>query len=349
MPHSWHRLAWGVLLVAIVAAPFVLPPTIATEILIFALVAVSANLLIGYGGLFSFGQAAFFGIGGYVCGYLLANYDLGLLVPLLAGAVSGGASAALVAFVLVRRVGIYFIMLTFAFNQMVYYTAYSWRSVTGGEDGLAGITRPKTLLPNFIPVNLDDATNFYVLVAVVLILGMAALLRITASPLGKVLLAAKENPRRVSSIGYNVYSAQTVAFAISGTFTGLAGALYPMLYWIMPIDAVHWLNSGYIVFMVLIGGTSSMFGPVIGAAIFILLQDFFSTIWARWPLLFGGVIIAVVLFLQGGVIELFTRLGRLVRHGDARPAGPTDRPEALPKAPAPGGDAAASSPPSVAR
>jgi branched-chain amino acid transport system permease protein len=120
-------------------------------------------------------------------------------------------------------------------------------------------------------------------------------------------VAARENSRRVASIGYDYQRAQVLMFTISGVFTGLAGALYGMLYWIMPIDSVHWLNSGYIVFMILIGGTSSPFGPVIGTTIFIALQDIFSTFWARWPLLFGAVVVAVVLFLQGGVVQLVER------------------------------------------
>jgi branched-chain amino acid transport system permease protein len=298
------------LLAGIAVAPMVLPPIIAAEILVWSLVAVAANILIGYGGLFSFGQAALFGLGGYVGGYLLAHAAPSLVTVMLASAAAGAIGGAVMGWVCVRRAGIYFIMLTFAFNQLVYYVAYSWREVTGGEDGLAGIMRPTVLFPGSPEVNLDGPLAFYITVATVFLLSFLAILRVVSSPLGKLLVAAKENPRRAASIGYNVHRAQTLAFAISGAFTGLAGMFYAMLYWIMPIDGVHWLNSGYIVFMVLIGGTSSMFGPVIGASIFILLQDFLSTIWARWPFLFGAAIIAVVLFLRGGVIELFGRLRR---------------------------------------
>lgn len=310
------------LLAGIVIAPFLLPPIIAAEILVWALVAVAANILIGYGGLFSFGQAALFGLGGYLGGYLLVHGTPSLVTALLASAAAGAIGGALMGWVCVRRVGIYFIMLTFAFNQLVYYVAYSWREVTGGEDGLVGIMRPTVLVPGLPGVDLDEPLAFYITVATVFLLAFLAILRVVGSPLGKLLIAAKENPRRAASIGYDVHRAQTLAFAISGAFTGMAGLFYAMLYWIMPIDGVHWLNSGYIVFMVLIGGTSSMFGPVIGASIFILLQDFLSTIWARWPLLFGAAIIAVVLFLQGGVIELFSRFRR---SGARAPEDPADR------------------------
>lgn len=299
--------SWAALLGAMVVLPIALPPTIATEIVIFAAVAVAANLLIGYAGLFSFGQAAFFGIGGYVGGWLLANLELPIVVPLLAGAVSGGLAAAIIGNICIRRAGIYFIMLTFAFNQMVYYIAYSWRDVTGGEDGLAGIVRPPIGVPGLV-VDLNQPLAFYIFVAAIFLVCFALMLRIVHSPFGKIIVATRDNGRRAASVGYNVQRAQTLMFVISGTFTGIAGTLYSMLYWIMPINSVHWLNSGYIVFMVLIGGTSSLFGPIIGAAIFIGLQDFLSTIWARWPLLFGGIVVLMVMFLQGGIIELFARV-----------------------------------------
>lgn len=302
-----RNLAWAIMLAGMAAAPFLLPTANATELLIFGLVAVAAYLLIGVGGLFSFGQAALFGIGGYVGGWLLANTEQPLVVPLLAGGAAAAAFGAVMGWLCVRRGGIYFIMLTFAFNQMVYYLAYTWRDVTGGEDGLAGILRPTSLVPG-VRLNLDDPLTFYAVTAVIVLLSFLALWRVAASPLGRILVAARENPRRTASIGYDYYNAQTLAFAISGFFSGMAGVLYAMVYWIMPIDSVHWLNSGYIVFMVLIGGTSSMFGPMIGATIFILLQDFFSMLWARWPLLFGAVVIAVVLFVQGGVVELIGRV-----------------------------------------
>lgn len=295
-------------LLGVVVAPMVLPVANATELLIFALVAASANLLIGWSGLFSFGQAALFGIGGYAGGYLLSRTDLALLLPVLFGGLVAAIFATGMGAMCVRRVGIYFIMLTFAFNQLVYYAAYSWQDVTGGEDGMIGIDRPGALLPGLPPIDFNEPINFYILVAAIVGVCFLLLLRVVDSPLGQILLAAKDNPRRASSIGYDIYAAQTLAFTISGFFSGVAGALYGMVYWIMPIDAVHWLTAGYIVFMVLVGGTSSMFGPLIGATIFLLLQDFFSTLWARWPLLFGAVIICVVMFLRGGVIELVDRV-----------------------------------------
>ena len=293
-------------------APLLMPVKIAAEILICAIFACATNLLIGYGGLFTFGQAAFYGLGGYAAGFLMARFGLPWPVPLVAGLLMGAVSSAIIGAFCIRRTGIYFIMMTFAFNQMIYYLAYTFRNITGGEDGLVGIKRPPFGLPGMKPLNLDNPTYFYIFVAAIFLVSVLALFRIVESPFGRVLVATRENPRRVASLGYSVSRVQLVAFMISGAFTGLAGALYAMLYWIMPIDAVHWLSSGYVVFTVLIGGTSNMFGPIIGAGIFIWLQGFFSTLWARWPLLFGAFVVIVVLFVQGGVIELFRRLAGLL-------------------------------------
>lgn len=302
---SSFSLWWAALLTGIVVLPFAIPPSMATEVVIYGIVAVAANLLIGYAGLYSFGQAAFFGVGGYMTANLLLHLDLPVLPALALGAVVSGLVAALVGFVCVRRTGIYFIMLTFAFNQMIFYIAYQWRDATGGEDGLSGVPRPDVL-----GVDIGAPIAYYAFAALVFVLCFWAMGRIVASPFGRIVVATRENPRRAASVGFDVTRAQTAIFAMSGAFTGLAGGLYAMLYGLMPIDAVNWINSGNIVFMVLIGGTGNLFGPAAGAVIFIILQDVLSVVWARWPLLFGAVVIAVVLYFQGGFVELFHRLGR---------------------------------------
>lgn len=318
-----RALAQGASVVAIaVAAPLALPVNIATEILIFSIFALATNLLVGRAGLYSFGQAAFFGAGGYAAGFLFVHTDAPLLAGLALAVATGAALAAAIGAMSIRRTGIYFMMLTFAFNQMIYYLAYSWRSVTGGEDGLGGIGRPALWLPGLGSLDLGDHRAFYVLTAVCFLLVFLLLYRLTHSPLGLVLEAARQNARRTASLGYSVYRAQLLAFVVAGGLSGLAGALFAMLYRIMPIDAVSWANSGNAVFMVVIGGISSMLGPIFGAAIFIWLQGFFSLIWARWPLLFGVFVILVVLFLKGGVVELFERLcarlgGKAARAGEA--------------------------------
>jgi branched-chain amino acid transport system permease protein len=289
-------------------SPLVLPINIATEILVFGMFAMAVNLLIGTAGLYSFGQAAFFGIGGYAAGYCFANTGMSLWSGLALAMLASGVVAALVGAISIRRVGIYFMMVTFAFNQMIFYIASSWRSVTGGEDGLAGIKRPSIGMPAREALNLNDTGNFYLLTALAFIAVFVFLTRLTMSPLGMVLDAAKQNARRTASLGYSVYRAQLTAFIVSGAISGLAGAFFALLYRIMPLDAISWASSGTVVFMVVIGGMSNMLGPVIGAAIFIWLQGFFSLIWARWPLLFGVFVILVVLFLRGGVMQLFEKI-----------------------------------------
>ncbi|QCI66301.1 branched-chain amino acid ABC transporter permease [Phreatobacter stygius] len=292
------------LVAAVALLPFAIPVNIATEIVIFGLFAMSTNLLIGTAGLYSFGQAAFFGVGGYAAGYLAARGLAPLPVMLLAAALAAGLLALVIGAFSIRRTGIYFMMLTFAFNQLVYYISYSWHSVTGGEDGLAGIKRMPLDLPVIGQLSFDNHLAFYWLSACIFLAGMVALRRVVDSPLGMVLTAARLNPRRTASLGYPVHTAQLIAFVMAGAIAGIAGALFGMLYRIMPIDSVHWVASAYVVFMVLIGGTRSMLGPVIGAAIFIWLQGLFSLVWARWPLLLGLFVIVVMLFLPGGVLDL---------------------------------------------
>ena len=278
----------------VLIGPFVLPPTTAAEMLIFGIIAVSTNILVGYTGLLSFGQASFFGIGAYACGLMLkAGFPLLLAIP--AGTALATLVAAMVGYFCVKRTGLYFICLTFAFNQMFYFIAYVWTDVTGGEDGLPGILRPELI---------SDSTSFYVFITVLFFACLLAMLKIVNSPLGLVFRLIRENPSRAAAIGYNVRLFKWISFIIASGFTGLAGTVYALLYSIVPIDQIHWLKSGDFIFMLLFGGTGHFFGPLIGAVGYIWLSDTFAIIWARWPLLMGGVFLIVVLYLRGGVVEL---------------------------------------------
>ena len=183
-----------------------------------------------------------------------------------------------------------------------------------------GIRRPALDVPFVGNIDLGNHLNFYLVAAALFVASAILLFRLARSPLGLVLDAAKQNPRRTASLGFSVYRAQWIAFVVAGAIAGLAGALFALLYRIMPIDAISWTSSGNVVFMVVIGGMSSILGPVLGAAIFIWLQGFFSLIWARWPLLFGVFIILVVLFLRGGVAELFDRARQAFTRKTPKPA-----------------------------
>lgn len=294
------RDRWIFLLVVGVLAvgPFVQREVIATEILIFAVVALANNLILGYTGMLSFGQATFFGVGAYAAGLLTIHAGLPLPVVLAAATVLATGLAVLIGAVCVQRIGLYFIMLTFAFNQMFYFIAYSWTTLTGGEDGLPGVRRPAALA--------DDLT-FYVLVALLFLACLLLMKRVVDSPWGRVFRAIRDNEARAAAVGHDVRRYKLLSFTIAAAFTGFAGALYSLLYGIVPIDAIHWLRSGDIVFMTLIGGSGHFFGPIIGAAFFIWLSETVSVVWDRWPMILGVVFALVVLFLRGGVVELIRR------------------------------------------
>ena len=306
--HTASLVKGAAMVGALLMLPLALPINIATEILIFGMFAMATNLLIGTAGLYSFGQAAFFGAGGYAAGYVLAHGWTSLPLALMIACGSGGLVAAAVGVLSIRRLGVYFMMLTFAFNQLVFYIIYSWRSVTGGEDGLVGIRRPILDLPFVGSFVFDDNKGFYGLVAVLFLAALIVLMRMVSSPFGIVLAASRQNGRRTISLGYPVATLQLVAFVIAGAISGVAGALFGMLYRIMPVDSIHWAASAYVVFMVIIGGQKSMLGPVIGAAVFIWLQGLFSLVWTRWPLLLGLFVILIMIYLPDGLVGLFSKV-----------------------------------------
>ena len=297
---------WLAVLAAIVLLPFVVRHAIASEIWIFAIFGLGLNLLLGYTGLLSFGQATFFGSAAYVGGYLLKHYGINVVLVLVIGIAVGAISAAAVGYLCVQRSDLYFIMLTFALNQMFYFTAYQWTSVTGGEDGMPGVPRP----PLF-GLALDRPLAYYVFVAALFLLSLAVMKRIVDSPLGKILQAIRENVLRAEAVGYNARRFKLLAFVISGAFSGLAGVLYAMLFGIVPLESIGFVFSGNVVFATLIGGSGSLYGPVIGAFVFIWLSESVSVIWQRWPLLLGVAFVVVVLFFRGGVVEAWSRVAML--------------------------------------
>ena len=287
---------------SILLLPVVVRPAIASEIWIFAVFGLGLNLLLGYTGLLSFGQSTFFGSAAYVAGWLLKHYGINIFLALGVGAGVGALSALLVGYLCVQRSGLYFIMLTFALNQLFYFIAYQWTSVTGGEDGMPGIPRP----PIF-GFSLEDSVVYYGFVSVVFVVSLWAMRRIVGSPLGRILQAIRENEVRAEAVGYNAPRFKLAAFVVAGAFSGVAGVLYAMLFGIVPLEAIGFVFSGNVVFATLIGGSGSLYGPVIGSFVFIWLSESVSTVWARWPLLLGVAFVIVVLFLRGGVVEAWSR------------------------------------------
>jgi branched-chain amino acid transport system permease protein len=294
--------AWLAILVAVILLPVFVRHAIATEIWIFAIFGLGLNLLMGYTGLLSFGQATFFGSAAYVAGYLLKYYGINVFLALGIGVVVGAVSAAAVGYLCVQRSGLYFIMLTFALNQMFYFTAYQWTTVTGGEDGMPGIPRP-----NVLGLDIHAPLAYYAAVALIFLVSLWVMQRIVESPLGKILQAIRENELRAEALGYNVPRMKLAAFVVGGAFAGLAGVLYAMLFGIVPLEAIGFVFSGNVVFATLIGGSGSLYGPVIGSFVFIWLSESVSSMWARWPLLLGVAFVIVVLFFRGGVVEAWAR------------------------------------------
>jgi len=297
--------AWLLLLAAICLLPFVVRHAIASEIWIFAIFGLGLNLLLGYTGLLSFGQATFFGSAAYVAGYLLKYFGVGIFTALAAGIGIGAVSALLVGYLCVQRSGLYFIMLTFALNQLFYFIAYQWTSVTGGEDGMPGIPRPA-----LFGIDLRDPLRYYILVSALFLVALWLMKRIVESPLGKILQAIRENELRAEAVGYHVPRFKLLAFVIGGAFSGAAGVLYAMLFGIVPLEAIGFVFSGNVVFATLIGGSGSLYGPIIGSFVFIWLSESMSVVWARWPLLLGVAFVIVVLFFRGGVVEAWSRIWR---------------------------------------
>lgn len=288
---------------AIAVLPFVVRPALASEIWIFAIFGLGLNLLLGYTGLLSFGQSTFFGSAAYVAGYLLKHYGVNVFLALGAGIGVGALSALLVGYLCVQRSGLYFIMLTFALNQLFYFTAYQWTTVTGGEDGMPGIPRPAAF-----GLSLENSYWYYGFVSLLFVLSLWAMKRIVGSPLGRILQAIRENELRAEAVGYHAPRFKLLAFVLAGAFSGLAGVLYAMLFGIVPLEAIGFVFSGNVVFATLIGGSGSLYGPVIGSFVFIWLSESVSTVWARWPLLLGVAFVIVVLFFRGGVVEAWSRL-----------------------------------------
>lgn len=281
-----------VIAVLIVGLPFVQRPVVAAEVLTLGIAAVATNLLLGYTGMLSFGQALFFGVGAYCAGILSTRFGFSPFLAIPAAMVFSAIVAFFIGLFCVRRSGLYFIMITFAFNQMVFFIAYSWTTMTGGEDGLPGVRRPALI---------DDQWSFYYFTALVFLASLCIMKMFVNSPTGRILQAIRDNPDRAAATGYDVGRYKLIAFVMAGMFTGLAGSIFAFVFGIVPIDKVDWRFSGDIIFMTLLGGSGSFIGPVIGAAFYTWLQETVSLYWDRWPMILGIVFALVVLFFRTGV------------------------------------------------
>lgn len=271
-----------------------------TEILILGLFAAAFNLLFGYTGLLSFGQAAFFAVGAYASGLWLKGPWPSLPLALIIGALLAGAVALLVGWLCVRRDEIYFAMVTLACGQLIFVALWRWRQVTGGSDGIGGIPRPALDL-GLVTADLTRTLPFYYFTLAVAALALYALWRITRSPLGLTLRAVRDNHRRVDYLGVSMRRYRLAAFAVSGLFCGLAGALFAPYQGTITPALADWMWSAEPVMMTLLGGPGVFAGPILGAALITLLKDAIASATEYWPLLVGTTVVLLVLFLPGGV------------------------------------------------
>ncbi len=278
-----------------------------SRVLVMALAAMSVNFLLGYTGVLSFGHAAYFGLGAYGMGltlkYLVPNTLVGLAVGLAAGILAAMVIGALI----VRLRGIYFAMVTIAFGQVFYFIAYRWNNVTGGDDGLSGWSRQALHLgvATVDIVKSDIAFYYTVLFCFAVAVGiMASLLR---SPFGRTLVAIRENERRARFLGIPVHRHVWLSWLVSCTFVSLAGALYALLNNFADPHYLRWDQSGDFVIMAVLGGMRSFWGPLIGAAIFVVLQDYVSSLTDNWMSFIGLFFVLVVLFFPRGVLGTFRR------------------------------------------
>lgn len=323
------RLSAHFQLLLVIAVALILPlvmrsGSLATEVLIYAIAVAGCNLLLGFTGLLSFGQGIFFGLGSYTAGILLTRLGLPLPLALLAAVVVGALAATLVGWFAIRQRGTYFVMLTLAFAQMFYFLAYSLPNLTGGDNGLLDVPRPPISVGGLELMALKTPWQFYTLVAVCFVIVFWLLLRVTRSVFGRTLLAIRANEERAAAVGYNVRLFKLAAFAISGAVTGLAGAFLAIMTGIAPLSSIEYHTSEMILVMTVIGGTGNLFASVLGAAFYVLFSDWLSTLWPRWLLLLGMLLIAVSLFMQRGLWGLGERIWLAVRRKP--PAGDIDAP-----------------------
>lgn len=293
----------------LVVFPFVLPyPGLATEILIYALAAVAFDLCLGYTGVILLCQASFFGTGVYATGLTLIHLSPNIFVAILFGMLVSTGLAAMIGFLSTRRAHAYMVLLTLAFNEMVYFIAYEWKSVTGGDDGLRGIARPNLDIPGILSINLQPSIRYYYFVFFVFLLCFIVIRRITISPFGRILQGIRENEARAQSIGYDTRLFKIIVIAIGGMFMGLAGGLYSMFIAFAHIHNVDFNTSIMILLMTVIGGMGTLIGPVIGAFIMVVASDTASAYWERWPVILGVICILIVLFARGGIWSMLQAL-----------------------------------------
>jgi branched-chain amino acid transport system permease protein len=290
-------------IVALLAMPFLLSPYylgLVAKMMIFALFAMSLDVLLGYTGMASLGHAAYFGVAAYATGLLALKLGWNVWLALPAGVILAAITAFALGFLVLRTRGSYFLMITLALSQVLWGIAFGWRSLTGGDDGLPDVPRPNPGLP----WSMSDNTPFYYFVLFFVVIGTLLLARVVSSPFGHALRGIRESETRMMALGYNVWRYKLVAFVLGATFAGLAGCLYVYYNRFVSPDYLHVARSAEVLLMVILGGAGTLIGPAVGAALIVLLENTISTFTERWLMILGFVYVLVALFTPGGVIGL---------------------------------------------
>jgi branched-chain amino acid transport system permease protein len=318
---------------ALIAAPFVLPylgfaPTTINRILVWGLFGLGFDILFGFTGLLSFGQSAFFGTGGMVAAYLLTIVNFPYVVPsLFVGMIASAVVGYLVGSIALRRTGIYFAMITVAIAEIFYFVEFNPLSAyTGGENGLPGVPSPSLHL-GFTTINFNTDWTLYSFLAFWYFVGTVLAVRIVRSPVGAVLRAIRDNPLRAAAVGHNIHSYKLTAFVIAAAYAGFAGGLLGLMQGFMPPDAFTFDTSGQLVMQTAIGGTGTLFGPLVGAIVWLYLQDFLQTtlnLGSAWKLVLGLVFVLLICFLRRGLIGGIENLYNYFADRGVKKAEPQD-------------------------
>lgn len=298
MQRQLNRMILAIIWVALLLSPFFASPYanyLLTSIFITALLAMSLNLVLGYGGLMQLHHAVPFGVGAYTVAILLTKTSLPFPLVILAGPVLAGVISFLIGWFCVRLRGLYFGMLTLALGQLVWAIIYRWNTLTGGDDGIHAIT---------VPDALSSPTSMYYISFIVLTLGMIVLFRLVKSPFGLILKASRDNAIRTESIGVNVRHHQLTAFILAGFFAGIAGVLYVLLERSVTPSLLSWNKSAEVLIMCLIGGMGTFLGPALGAAILVILSMIVGVYTDYWLLVLGSILLLLVLFIPQGILGI---------------------------------------------
>jgi len=298
----YHLVIFAALFIFLLVAPYLFSTVFVMKVLCYALFVSAFNLLLGFGGLLSFGHAAFFGAASYICAYSAKTWGFSPELAVLTGALAAAILGAAIGSLAIRRQGIYFAMVTLAFAQMVYFVCLQ-APFTGGEDGIQAV--PRGRLFGVLDLSGDHALYYFVFGLV--FIGLLFIYRVVHSPFGQVLKAVRQNEPRAVSLGYRVNRYKLGVFVLSATLAGVAGALKALVFQLASLEDVYWTTSGEVILMTLLGGMGTIFGPIVGAAVIVAMQNYLVTLGDKIIAIQGIIFMLAVLLFREGVVGLLAR------------------------------------------